>query len=292
MKRVLLLGATGMLGNGVYKVLKDKYKLILAVRNPKKLELLERAHGDIKNHEVVNFDASKVFEDFKNKKGHSGEDYLTTFARKIGAVDYAVNALGITVPGSAADPLYAFFINGALPHLFANIYGAKFINVTTDCAFNGREGKYDENSPKSPVDIYGLSKIKGEPANALNIRTSLIGRELESATGLLEWFLSQGGKKINGYANQIWSGITTVQYGKVLDQIMSRPENFPKTGTYHIFGEAISKYEMLKKLQKKYALDCEIIPVTEPRVNRSLSTIHDFNAKLAIPSFDEMLKEL
>jgi len=292
MKKILLLGATGMLGNGVYKILKDKYKLVLAVRNPKKIGLLERAHGDTKNHEVVDFDASKIFEDFKNKKGHSGEDYLTTFAKKIGNVAYVINAVGITVPGSAADPLYAFFINGALPHLFANIYGYKFINITTDCAFNGREGKYDENSLKSPADVYGLSKIIGEPTNCLNLRTSLIGRELEGATGLLEWFLSQKNKRLDGFSNQIWSGITTTEYGKVCDKIISNPENFPKTGTYHIFGDAISKYEMLTRLKRKYELDCEIIPVEEPRINRSLSTIHDFNAKLNIPSFDEMLKEL
>lgn len=275
MKKILLLGATGMLGNAVYKVLKDKHKLVLGIRNPDKLKLLEAAHGGTSNHEVFEFDAAKIY---------SGDD--------LPEVDFVINAIGVTVPGSIANPELALFLNGTLPHILAHRYGHKLINITTDCAYDGKTGSYHENSPKSPVDVYGLSKTIGEPANALNLRTSLIGRELEGATGLLEWFLSQKGKQINGYASQIWSGITTIQYGEVCDQIISNPDHFPKTGTYHIFGEALSKYEMLRRFKTKYNLDCEILPVEEPRVNRSLSTIHDFNAKLKIPSFDEMLSEL
>jgi dTDP-4-dehydrorhamnose reductase len=284
MKKILLLGATGMLGNAVYKVLKDKHKLILGIRNRDKLKLLEASHGDTNNHEIFEFDAGKIFDSFKSKKGYAGAD--------LPEADYVINAVGVTVPGSAANPELALFLNGTLPHILARRYGHKLINITTDCAYDGKTGSYHENSPKSPVDVYGLSKTVGEPADCLNLRTSLIGRELEGATGLLEWFLSQKGRRINGYANQIWSGITTTQYGKICDQIISDRENFPKTGTYHIFGESISKHEMLCRFKAKYNLDCEIIPVEEPRVNRSLSTIYDLNAKLNIPSFDEMLKEL
>lgn len=291
-KRVLLFGPTGMLGNAVYNTLKDGYSLVLAARNPKKIELLEKAHGGTKNHAFVQFDAERIFEDFAEKQGGHKSVYLKNFWDRVGDVDYAINAVGMTVAASAADPTRAMFINGALPHILAEHLGHKLINVTTDCAFDGRKGNYDETAVPSPVDIYGLSKVMGEPKNCLNLRTSLIGRELDAAGGLLEWFLSQDGQTVNGFKNQIWSGITTKQYGLVCHKIMSQPELFPQTGTFHIFSTAISKHDILQKFQKKYNTSHKINPMAEPRVNRSLSTIHDFNAKLEIPSFDKMLKEL
>ncbi len=292
MTRVLLLGPTGMLGNAVYAALKDKYPLVLAGRSPKKLELLEKAHGGTGRHAFVSFDAEPIFKDFLDKRG-SSSPYLNDFWNKVGDIDYAINAIGLTVAASAKDPARALFVNGALPHILARRLGPKLINITTDCAFDGRAGQpYDETASPSPVDIYGLSKTMGEPRECLNLRTSLVGRELESASGLLEWFLSQDGQTINGFENQFWSGLTTKQYGRVCDQIMSQPEIFPKTGTYHIFGTAHSKHELLQKFQQKYKTGHKIIPVAEPRINRTLGTIHDFNNKLNIPSFDAMLNEL
>jgi dTDP-4-dehydrorhamnose reductase len=291
-KRVLIFGPTGMLGNTVYGVLKNEYSLVLAARNPNKINLLEKAHGETKNHAFIEFDAERIFKDFTAKQGGHKSAYLNNFWNKVGDVDYAINAVGLTVGASAANPALAMFVNGALPHILSEKLGAKLINVTTDCAFDGRIGNYNETSPLSPIDIYGLSKIMGEPKNCLNLRTSLIGRELETAGGLLEWFLSQDGKTVNGFANQLWSGITAKQYGLVCHKIMSQPEHFPKTGTYHIFGTALSKHDMLHKFQKKYNTRHTINAVEEPRVNRTLSTIYDFNAKLGIPSFEEMLKEL
>ena len=52
-----------------------------------------------------------------------------------------------------------------------------------------------KNSPNA-LDIYGISKKFGEVTmnNSITIRTSIIGHELNTKFGLLEWFLSQ--KKI------------------------------------------------------------------------------------------------
>lgn len=292
MKKVLLLGADGMLGNGVYSVLQDKYNLILTVRNAEKRQLLERAYPSVKNHRIEELELEFLYNDYYNKNGYPGE-YLTSFLDKVGDVDYVINAIGITIPFSLKNPAMTFFINSAFPHILANIFGAKLIHITTDCVFNGKEGfPYDENSPKTPVDIYGLSKSLGEPTNCLTLRTSIIGRELHGFTGLLEWFLQQKGKKVRGFANHFWNGITTKEFGKICDRIMSNPEKYPKTGLYHIFSTTLSKYEMLVKFREKFGIDCEIERDEGPKLNRTLTTIYDFNEKLNIPSFDEMLKEL
>lgn len=292
MKKVLLLGAAGMLGNGVYSVLQDKYNLILTVRNAKERQLLERAYPLVKNHRVDELDLEFLYNDYYNKNGYPGE-YLTNFLNKVGDVDYVINAIGITIPFSLKNPAMTFFINSSFPHILANIFGPKLIHITTDCVFNGKEGfPYDENSPKTPVDIYGLSKSLGEPTNCLTLRTSIVGRELQGFTGFLEWFLQQKGKRIRGFANHFWNGITTKEFGKVCDRIMSNPEKYPKTGLYHIFSTTLSKYEMLVKFKEKFGIDCEIERDEGPKLNRTLTTVYDFNKRLNIPSFDEMLKEL
>lgn len=292
MKKILLLGATGMLGSAVYDALKDKYKLILTARDKEKIGLLERKYGGTNKHRTVIFDAFPVYQDYVNKKGYPGE-YLSNFLKEAGEVDFVINAIGITIPFSMQDPALTFFINGALPHILANVFGEKLIHITTDCVYNGKEGfPYDENSLKTPVDLYGLSKSLGEPMNCLTLRTSIIGRELEGFTGFLEWFLQQNGKEVNGFAEHYWNGITTKQFGKVCDQIMQDRKAYPKTGIYHIFSDSVSKYQMTKKFKEKFGTDCVIKEDHKNKLNRTLATVKVLNSKLKISPFDRMVDEL
>ena len=51
------------------------------------------------------------------------------------------------------------------------------------------------------LDLYGRSKALGEVTapGCLTVRTSIIGRELSGASGLVEWFLSRRGATADGY---------------------------------------------------------------------------------------------
>ncbi len=293
MKRVLLLGATGMLGSAVYGVLKDQYDLMLGVRNPDKIALLDQACGGAgRCRTIVPFDAAAVYQDYVTKQGGSNE-YFAGFLKSAGEVDFVVNAIGVTIPFALKDPAQTFFINGALPHLLAQQFGEKLIHITTDCVYNGTNGfPYNEQSPKTPMDAYGLSKSLGEPAGCLTIRTSIIGRELDGFTGLLEWFRRQEGQTITGFAEHYWNGITTHQFGRICHQIMKSPNGFPRRGIYHVFSTPVSKYEMLLALQKKYGVECTVRPDYDKKLNRTLTTCKDLNDKLKIPSFQEMLYAL
>ncbi len=291
MKKVLILGATGMLGSALYGVLKDKYKLVLSVRDFKKITLLEGAYGGTNNHQVVLFDVARVYEDFTNKKGTAG--YFEDFLRSVDDADYVINAIGIIIPSALENPAMTFFVNGALPHLLADKFKDRFIHITTDCAYDGKTGfPYDENSPKTPVDLYGLSKSLGEPEKCLTLRTSIIGREIEGFNGLLEWFLRQKGEKINGYSEHFWNGVTTKQFGKICDQIMQNPERFPKSGIFHVFSDKVSKYDMLLAFKKKYNVDCTIVADTGTKLNRTLATVKELNGLLGISSFEKMTQDL
>lgn len=292
MKKVLLLGATGMLGSAVYGVLRDNYRLVLGVRDPDKVALLDRIYGGTGQHMVVPFDAGAMYQDYVAKKGFPGE-YLSKFLHRVGEVDHAINAVGVTIPFAFRDPIMTFFVNGALPHILAGTFGEKLIHITTDCVYNGRTGfPYDETSPKSPTDLYGLSKSLGEPPGCLTIRTSIIGRELDGFTGLLEWFLHQGAQTVGGFVEHYWNGITTQQFGELCHRIMDSPERFPRRGVYHVFSTVVSKYEMLTAFQRKYRTRCTIQPANSNKLNRTLTTVRELNALLRIPSFEEMLEAL
>jgi dTDP-4-dehydrorhamnose reductase len=292
MKKILILGATGMLGSALYDVLKNEHHLVLSVRDVKKLNLLEKAYGSTKGHQVINFDAGKLFNEFAEKKSYP-HPYLADFVDKTKNVDYIINAIGVTIPYTMENPALTFFINSMLPNILAREYGPRLIHITTDCVFNGKEGfPYSENSSKTPVDIYGASKSLGEPETALTIRTSIIGKELEGFTGFLDWFLRQEGKEINGFSKHYWNGLTTKQFAKICSQIIKNPSKYPRTGLYHVFSNPVTKYEMLQKFKKKFGINCKIHKFSQNPLNRTLTTTKRLNGLLDIPSFDKMLEEI
>jgi dTDP-4-dehydrorhamnose reductase len=142
------------------------------------------------------------------------------------------------------------------------------------------------------VDTYGLSKSLGEPENCLTIRTSIIGRELDGFTGLLEWFLQQEGKSITGYSEHYWNGITTKEFGNICDQIMENPPRLPAKGLYHVFSTVVSKYDMLQAFKRKYGMRCTITADENNKLNRTLATVKELNGLLRVPSFDQMIDAL
>ena len=291
-KKVVIIAPTGMLGSGVYNILKDKYDLILIYRSEDKIKKLDEIYGKVNSHQLIKCDIREIYNDYLS--GIKSEDSkLNKLFKGIGEIDAIINCAGIINVYAAKDPSFTFFLNGAFPHLLSEYYKEKLIQITTDCAFNGIEGyPYNENSLKTPVDIYGLSKILGEPKDkSLILRTSIIGPEISEHVSLLDWFRQQEGKTIKGFANHFWNGITTKQFGKICDEIISNPEQYPKTGLYHIFSTTVSKYEMLLKFKEKYDIDCKIEKDKEQKINRTLNTIYDLNNKLNIPSFGEMIEE-
>lgn len=293
-KTVAILGPTGMLGSMVYNVLKEKYNLILVLRDIENLEKLEKIYGGTKNHRIYQFDFNLIYQDYlKGFKDLTQSPNFQNFLNEIGEVDGLINCVGIIIPHSLKDPANTFFINSALPNLLSLVFKEKMIHPTTDCVFDGLKGfPYSENSPSNPTDLYGLSKGLGEPRDCLTFRTSFIGPEISGFLSLLEWFRKQSGQTIKGFRQHFWNGITTKEFGKICDKIIENRSQFPQNGLFHIFSTTLSKYEMLLKFQKKYNINCKIIPDDSTGIDRTLTTIYPLCSQLQIPSFDEMLKEL
>ncbi len=294
-KTVAIVAPTGMLGNMVYKELKNFYNLVLIYRDEQKLKKLQEIHGDTQKHRKIKFNLDNIYQDyFQSFPTEKIGPNTTKLINMIGNVDAVINCAGITKPHSLKDPVTTLFINGLLPNILSTVYKEKLIQIATDCVFAClSNAPYDEDAPKNPNDLYGISKSIGEPTESLVLRTSIIGPELDTSELLLDWFKKQKNKTINGFTNHLWNGITTLEFARICYQLIQKRGKFPKSGLFHIFSTSLTKYEMLKKFEDKYKINVIIKPTrTKIPIDRRLSTKYNFCKKLNIPSFDEMLKEL
>ncbi|MDJ0976110.1 MAG: SDR family oxidoreductase [Planctomycetota bacterium] len=211
-------------------------------------------------------------------------------AREPGAVEavldrarpeVVVNAIGLVKQRArAGDAVAAIEVNALLPHRIAawcQDAGARLIHFSTDCVFEGARGHYTEADTPDARDLYGRSKLLGEVAgpSCLTLRTSIIGRELATTQGLLEWFLSQAGGAVQGYSHAIFSGLPTVVLAEVVRRLID--DHPTLEGVYHVAADPIAKLDLLVELNRAFQTGTTIVPDDSVRIDRSLdgTRFHD-----------------
>lgn len=208
-----------------------------------------------------------------------------------------VNCVGVVKQAeAAADAARTIQVNALFPHQVARLAahaGARFIHISTDCVFRGDRGRYTEDEPADADDVYGRSKRLGEvtSAGALTLRTSIVGRELRGAHGVLEWFLSQRGGTARGFSRAVFSGLTTTTLARTIaDVIESHPA---LSGTWHVAAAPISKLDLLRLFDDAFDAKVTIVPTNEPVIDRSLDGRRFREATgWAAPAWPEMVASL
>jgi dTDP-4-dehydrorhamnose reductase len=212
--------------------------------------------------------------------------------------DAVLNCIGVVKQlDDASRPVPSITLNSLFPHQAAEASaaaGARFVHVSTDCVFSGElapPARYTEDDLPDARDLYGRSKLLGEVGSGgLTLRTSIIGWELDRASGLLQWFASQKGGSARGFANAWFSGLTTRALARVVGRILREAPDLE--GLYQVSSEPISKYDLLVALNDALELDCAIERVEEPRINRSLdSSRFQDETGIGVPSWEEMIRE-
>src|SRR5690606_31628000 len=96
------------------------------------------------------------------------------------------------------------------------------------------------------------SKALGEVAEppALTLRTSIIGPELKGRLGLLEWFLSKQGQRVNGYRQALYTGLTTQALADVIVALL-RLDTMP-SGILQVASSSISKFDLLQLINEVF----------------------------------------
>jgi dTDP-4-dehydrorhamnose reductase len=189
--------------------------------------------------------------------------------------DIVVNCVGLVKQlAEADDPLAAIPINSLLPHRLARlceVAGARLVHMSTDCVFSGTKGMYTEEDPVDAKDLYGRSKFLGEVdyPNAITLRTSIIGHELDGARSLVGWFLSQEGS-VKGFKRAIFSGLPTLEVARVIrDHVIPHPELH---GLYHLSAAPINKFDLLTLVADAYGKTIDINPDELLIIDRSLDS--------------------
>ncbi len=279
--RILILGGDGMLGHQLFKSWRGRHEVRVTLRQ--------------------DFAAYERFGLFRREDSCAGIDVRS--ADRLNEVirifrpDVLVNAVGVVkqrADGKAVIP--SLEINALLPHRLAELCrasGVRLVHLSTDCVFSGRKGNYSEDDTPDAEDLYGRSKVLGEvdEPGCLTLRTSIIGRELSRKTGLLEWFLSQRGGVVKGFRNAIFSGFTTLEMARIIERLLTAS---PKAeGLYHVSAAAISKHDLLHKINAALGLGITILPDDEFHCDRSLDSTR-FRREFGYvpPAWDEMVAEL
>lgn len=261
MKKILILGATGMLG----------HKLLTNLSKNPLFEVWATSRTD-KN-------LQKWFGNNLKKKIISGidADLFDSFEKQIIAInpDIVINCIGIIKQLPIADdPVVSISINALLPHKIANIckkMNARMIHISTDCVFDGKKGNYKEKDLSDAYDLYGKSKYLGEVhyPHAITLRTSIIGHELETHYGLVEWFLSQK-EKVKGFKKAIFTGFPTVEIAEIIEKYIIPNESL--IGLYQVSSNPISKYDLLNLIAEIYQKNIIIQPDESVFIDRSLDS--------------------
>jgi len=228
-------------------------------------------HRDFKAYERY-----KLF-DFARSVEHISAEKFESIVRATDAVrpGVMINCIGIVKQAEAAkDPVTSIEINALFPHHLARLCqerGIRLIHISTDCVFSGRKGDYSENDLSDAEDLYGRTKFLGEVSGkgCLTLRTSMIGREIETSNGLIEWFLSQEGKTIDGYTGAIFSGFTTNALAEIITNIIYKQSELH--GVWHVASAPISKFDLLLLVKQVYGLNIKIEPNQSVVCDRSLN---------------------
>lgn len=279
--RILVLGVSGMLGNAVFRIFggNSEFEVLGTARSTSMLRYFDER---LAQRILIGFDVENT------------DSLMRLFA--LAKPDVVVNCVGLVKQLSAANQILdAIPLNTIFPHRLAVLCeatGARLIQVSTDCVFSGAKGGYVEGDFADANDVYGRSKFLGEVdyPNAITLRTSIIGHELEGSRSLVGWFLSQQGT-VKGFTKAIFSGLPTVELATVMkDYVIPSPQ---MRGLYHVSAEPIDKYKLLQLVADAYDKKICIEPSDELVIDRSLdSTRFRVETGYQPPEWPELVRRM
>jgi dTDP-4-dehydrorhamnose reductase len=280
--KILVLGGTGMLGHKMFQRLSERFDHVRTA-----------IHGPIAKWQGVElFESSRVLDNFDASDASAWKQVL-----RLEEPNVVVNCVGVIKQrAEAGSALSSLTLNSLFPHQVAAEmaqWGGRLIHFSTDCVFSGKRGDYAESDASDAEDLYGKTKFLGEVAtqNALTLRTSMIGRELQHFKSLLEWFLRQKSARVEGYTRAMYSGLTTNKLAEVVGDIIEKHPNL--SGLYQVTGQTISKYELLLLLQKAFRSEVEVVPDETFFCDRSMNGDRFGEATgFEAPSWPELIDEL
>lgn len=247
MKKILIFGIYGLLGNNIYVKLKNKYIIYGTCR----IKLT-------KEKNIFNFEHNKI--------------NIYNIINKI-KPDIIINCIAMLREKNLFDKEMMIYSNSIIPIIISQICVKKniyFIHFSTDAVFNNSNILNGINDINNPDTFYGYTKVISEYIKdiSLVLRVCPIGYSKYNNRSLFNFIYNNSNKDIKGYTNCYFNGSTTLVIIKELEKIID--SNYLIYGIRHISTEKISKYDLLVLINKIFNLNKYIIKDDNITISRFL----------------------
>ena len=236
--KILIVGATGLLGSNLYAELSKKF-FVIGTYFSKKVERLLYCDTDIEtlNDICIKYEIDTII----NCAGLANVEECEKFPER-------------------AWQLNAKWVNDLA--LFAHVNGIKLVHISTD-HFQSNEGeKRNESCVFFPVNQYGYSKYAGEKfcilqaPNSLILRINFIGlnRFGFEDKSLLSFFVSKlkSREEIHGFTDVYFNPVSAIYIARAVEELLiSRQMGFHHVGA----SECVSKFDFGLKLAHQLGVD-------------------------------------
>ena len=241
-KKLLVTGASGLLGNKIVELTKNDY-ITTPVHNTKPLQ---------PNSVMLDItDAGRVSNLFSKLKP-----------------DVVVHTASETnVDKCEIEKNHAWKINTEGTRNVAEAcqrVDAKLIHISTDYVFNGEKGLYDEEDKPNPINYYGLTKLEGEKQviqncrNHIILRTSVIYGWHQWKRNFATWVINQ--LRQNKEITVVDDHYNTPTLADNLAEMAIEALQNDLLGLYHASGtERVSRYDFAIQIAKTFRLDPSLI---------------------------------
>ena len=250
MKKILITGSTGQLGNSLGKVFKSRYDLVCTSRT--KPNKNTNYFLDITNSLLVKDMVSAI------------------------SPDIIINLAALTnVDLCESNPDLAHAINFQGVKNLVNVFKGPIIHLSTDYVFDGKLGRYKENDITNPINVYGVTKYKAEKILLEKSKVSLVIRtnvlydyQSKAKSSFLNWVVDslKRGETIKVVDDQFNNPTWTDSISVVIDRAIKADLN----GLIH-WGDFdwISRYDFANKIADKFSLQSNLIePIKTEELNQ------------------------
>ncbi|MCL5873790.1 MAG: NAD(P)-dependent oxidoreductase [Candidatus Thermoplasmatota archaeon] len=213
--------------------------------------------------------------------------------------DIIVNTSGMTGVDQCEQNIREAYLVNALSvkeiARFCRDRGIRLMHFSTDYVFDGKDGRYKEDSVPNPINYYGLSKLIGDSYalsydNSIVIRTSgVYGLSRNFPVLSLEKLRSNSSvSAIRGYYSPIFAGLLA----RASVELM----NSNHSGLLNIAGERVTRRELAIKIAERFGLDKNLVKEVMEGLNlvakRPLDSSLDSSKARGLLSFDFYTSEM
>lgn len=245
MKKILITGASGLLGINLALLVSEQHEVVGVV-----------------NSREINTDRFEVL--------RADLTVPDTPANLIGEVkpDWVVHCAALAgIDASEKQPELSQRLNAELPGevaAAAKNFGARLVHISTDAVFDGVRGEYMEEDETNPLSVYAKTKLAGEQTvlaatpEAAVARVNFFGWSLSRQRSLAEFFFNnlRDGNPIKGFTDSMFCSMFVNDLAGILLEMLEKE----LSGVYHVVSpEAMSKYDFGVRIAEKFGFDAGLI---------------------------------